>query len=38
VIAHIAGMPVEELAPSLAGAGGALVAARAWLWYWLRRR
>lgn len=38
MIAHVAGMPVEELAPSLAGAGGALVFARAWLAYWLRRR
>jgi hypothetical protein len=38
VIAHVAGVPVEELLPSIAGMGGALVAARAWLWYWLRGR
>jgi hypothetical protein len=36
--AHIAGVPVEELIPSAAGAGGALLMARAWLWMHLRRR
>jgi hypothetical protein len=36
--AHIAGVPVEELLPSAAGAGTALLAARAWLWLHLRRR
>jgi hypothetical protein len=35
--AHVAGVPVEEMLPSAAGAGSALVLARAWLWYWLRR-
>jgi hypothetical protein len=29
--AHVGGVPVEELVPALAGAGAALVAARAWL-------
>lgn len=38
MIAHVGGVPVEELLPSVGGAGGALVVARAWLWYWLRRR
>ena len=31
VLAHIAGLPLEELVPALAGSGGALLAARAWL-------
>jgi hypothetical protein len=38
MFAHIAGVPVEELLPTVAGAGGALVAARAWLAFHLRRR
>jgi hypothetical protein len=38
VLAHVAGVPVEELMPSLAGAGGALLVARAWLALHLRRR
>jgi hypothetical protein len=38
VIAHVGGVPVEELLPSAAGAGAALLAARAWLALWLRRR
>jgi hypothetical protein len=38
VIAHVAGVPVEELIPTLAGAGGALFVARTWLWLHLRRR
>jgi hypothetical protein len=37
VIAHVAGVPVEELIPTLAGTGGALVIARAWLVVHLRR-
>ena len=37
IAAHIAGMPVEELLPSLGGAGVSLVAARVWLAMWLRR-
>ena len=36
--AHIAGMPVEEILPSVAGAGGGLLLARAWLAVHLRRR
>ena len=31
MIAHIGGVPLEELAPTAAGAGAALAAARAWL-------
>jgi hypothetical protein len=38
MFAHIAGIPVEELLPSLGAAGGALVVARAWLAVHLRRR
>jgi hypothetical protein len=37
VIAHIGGVPVEELLPAF-GAGGSLVVARAWLWLRMRRR
>ena len=38
MIAHIGGVPAEELLPSAAGAGAALLAARAWLALHLRRR
>jgi hypothetical protein len=38
VIAHIAGFPLEELLPSLGGAGAALLAARGWVALQLRRR
>jgi hypothetical protein len=31
MIAHVAGVPVEELLPVLSGAGAALRAARAWV-------
>jgi hypothetical protein len=31
IFAHVAGVPVEEMVPSLAGAGACLLAARAWL-------
>lgn len=37
MIAHVAGVPAEELLPSAAGAGGALLIARAWLALRLRR-
>jgi len=37
VSAHIAGVPVEELLPAAAGAGGALCLARAWVSVHLRR-
>jgi hypothetical protein len=30
-LAHVGGMPLEELLPALAGAGASLLAARAWL-------
>jgi hypothetical protein len=38
MIAHVGGMPVEELLPALAGSGTGLVIARAWLAVRLRRR
>jgi hypothetical protein len=31
IAAHVAGMPVEELLPSLAGAGAGLLVVRAWI-------
>jgi hypothetical protein len=31
VIAHVGGVPVEELLPAF-GAGGSLLAGRAWIW------
>jgi hypothetical protein len=37
VIAHVAGVPMEEALLSLAGAGGGLIAARAWIMVRLRR-
>ena len=37
MIAHVGGVPVEELAPALAGAGAALAVARAWVVLRLRR-
>jgi hypothetical protein len=38
VIAHVAGVPLEELLPALAGTGSSLLAVRAWLRLRLRRR
>jgi hypothetical protein len=37
IAAHVGGMPLEELLPSLAGAGTSLLVARAWLAVSLRR-
>jgi hypothetical protein len=37
MIAHVAGIPLEETLPALAGTGTALLAARAWLSLRLRR-
>jgi len=37
-LAHVAGVPVEELALTAAGAGGALVVARTWVSLRLRGR
>ena len=37
VIAHVGGVPLEELVPTLAGAGSALLMARAWISLRLRR-
>lgn len=30
-LGHIGGLPIEELLPSLAGAGGGLLVVRAWI-------
>jgi hypothetical protein len=38
MIAHVAGVPVEELVGSAGGAGAGLLLARAWLLVRLRRR
>jgi hypothetical protein len=38
VIAHVGGVPVEEMLPTLAGASTALLIVRAWLMLRLRRR
>ena len=38
ILAHLAGMPVEELLPSIAGPVTGLVVARAWLAVSLRGR
>jgi hypothetical protein len=38
VIAHVGGVPVEELVPLVAGAGATLLLARVWLIVHLRRR
>jgi hypothetical protein len=38
IAAHLAGMPIEELLPSLAGPVTGLVVARAWLAVGLHRR
>ena len=38
VIAHMAGVPLEEGLSSVAGAGAGLLLARAWLMAHLRRR
>jgi hypothetical protein len=38
VIAHVGGLPLEELLPSTAGAGAALLVARAWIMLRLRGR
>jgi hypothetical protein len=37
VLAHIAGVPVEELLPGLAGPGAGLILVRVWLSLRLRR-
>lgn len=38
MIAHVGPFPVEELLPAAAGAGAALLMARAWVSLHLRRR
>jgi hypothetical protein len=38
VIAHVGSVPLEELLPSITGAGAGLLLARAWLTLHLRRR
>jgi hypothetical protein len=37
VLAHVAGIPVEELIPTMAGAGSMLLLARGWVALRLRR-
>jgi hypothetical protein len=37
VIAHVGGVPLEEILPSIAGAGAGLLLTRAWLMLHLRR-
>ena len=37
MIAHVGGVPLEEIVPAV-GAGGSLLLARAWLMLRLRRR
>ena len=38
MIAHVAGMPLEEILPSVTGVGASLLVARGWLALHLRRR
>ncbi|MDX6699986.1 MAG: hypothetical protein QOF26_212 [Baekduia sp.] len=38
MIAHVGGVPVEEMLPALAGTGTGLLVARAWLMLRVRRR
>jgi hypothetical protein len=38
VIAHIGGVPLEEILPSATGAGAGLLVARTWIILRLRRR
>ena len=38
IFAHVGGVPVEELLPSLTGAGVGLLVARTWIIERLRRR
>ena len=38
IIAHVAGLPLEEIAPTITGAGAGLLLARAWLMLRVRRR
>jgi hypothetical protein len=37
VIAHVGGVPLEEILPSLSGAGAGLLLARTWIMRRLRR-
>ena len=37
MIAHVGGVPVEEILPAVTGAGASLLMARAWLMVHLRR-
>ncbi|MEX2193894.1 MAG: hypothetical protein WD844_01290 [Thermoleophilaceae bacterium] len=38
MIAHVGGVPLEELVPALAGTGTGLLAVRAWIMLRVRRR
>ncbi len=38
MIAHVGGVPLEEILPTATGAGAGLLVARAWIMLRLRRR
>ena len=38
MIAHVGGVPLEELLPALSGAGGGLLLARGWIMLRVQRR
>ncbi len=38
MIAHVGGVPLEEILPAATGAGAGLLVARAWIMLRLRRR
>jgi hypothetical protein len=38
VIAHVGGVPLEEILPSVSGAGAGLLVVRGWIMLRLRRR
>jgi hypothetical protein len=38
IVAHVGGVPLEEMLPSVTGAGASLLLARPWLMLHLRRR
>ena len=38
MIAHVGGVPLEEILPSVTGAGAGLLLARGWIMQSLRRR
>jgi hypothetical protein len=38
VMAHVGGVPLEDLLPALSGAGGGLLLARGWIMLRMQRR